>query len=411
MSQSYKVIAGDTFQIIARKKYGNEKKSDLIVRANPGVAEPLTVGTVLTVPSLPNATENLPIQTQSENINEVAILIENKRFRFWDTVRINRSIDTMDTAEFVAPFDADTPGFKESFQPFSFKSVAINVGGKPLFNGTMVGVSPVVQNNQRIISVSSYSLPGVLNDCTPPSSDYPLEFNNQGLRDIAKKIAEPFGLSVDFRADQGAVFERVACNPGKKALSFLIELAKQRNLIISSSERGSLVFWQSIEGGNPVARLQQGSPPVLSVTPFFTAQEYYSHITGLEPVVTGSEGSQFTVKNPLLTNVTRPITFKTSDSSKADVKSAVEAKAGRMFGNMASYSISVATWRDPNGALWTPNTTLKLLAPEAMIYNEYEFIIRSVQFNRDRASESATLNLVIPGSFSGKMPEVLPWDI
>jgi prophage tail gpP-like protein/phage tail protein X len=410
MSQNYTINVGDTFETIARKKYGIENKAHLISKANPGTVEPLTAGTVLTIPNLPNAPQNLPIETQSNNSNEVAILIDNKRFRFWDKIRINRSIDTMDTAEFGAPFESDNPGFKESFQPFSFKSVDITVGGDPLFKGTMIGIVPVVQNNQKVISVSSYSLPGVLNDCTPPSSSYPLEFNNQGLREIASAIAEPFGLTVDFRADQGAVFDRVACDPSKKALSFLIELAKQRNLIISSSQRGALVFWQSVESGSPVARMQQGSPPLLSVTPFFTAQEYYSHITGLEPVVTGSEGSQFTVKNPLLTNVTRPITFKTSDTLTADVKNVVEAKAGRMFGNMASYTIRVATWRDPNGALWTPNTTIKLLAPDAMIYTEYEFIIRSVQLNRERAAETATLNLVIPGSFSGKVPEVLPWD-
>lgn len=410
MSQTYNVIAGDTFDSIARKQYGSEKDADLIARANPGIAEPLSAGTALTVPSLPGAPKNLPIQAPADRQDEVAVLIDGQRFRFWDKVRITRAVDSMDTVEFGAPFDADAPGFKETFRPFSFKPVAITVGGSPLFTGTMVAVSPVVENAQKIVSVSGYSLPGVLNDCTPPASSFPLEFNDQGLRDIATAVVAPFGLTVDFQGDQGAVFERVACEPGKKALSFLTELAKQRNLIISSSSRGALVFWQSVESGPPVAILQQGTAPVLSVTPFFSPQEYYSHITGIEPVIVGLEGSQFTVKNPRLLGVTRPITFNAPDTLDADVKAAVEAKSGRMFGNMASYSVRVATWRDPNGELWEPNTTVKLTAPEAMIYNEYEFVIRSVEFNRERSVETATLNLVIPGSFSGKIPEALPWD-
>lgn len=410
MSTTYSVIAGDTFDSIARKKYGTEKEADRISRANPGVAEPLSAGTVLTVPVLPGAPQNLLTQAPADRDDEVAILIDGQRFRFWDKVRITRAIDSMDTVEFGAPFDAHAPGFKESFRPFSFKPVVITVGGSPLFTGTMVGVSPVVENSQRVISVSGYSLPGVLNDCTPPASSFPLEFNDQGLRDIATAIAAPFGLTVLFEADQGAVFERVACEPGKKALAFLTELAKQRNLIISSTERGALVFRQSADSGRPVARFQQGSAPVLSVTPFFSPQEYYSHITGIEPVIVGLEGSQFTVKNPRLQGVTRPITFNAPDTLDADVKGAVEAKAGRMFGNMASYSVRVATWRDPNGDLWRPNTLIKLLAPEAMIYNEYEFVIRSIEFSRERAVETATLDLVIPGSFSGKVPETLPWD-
>lgn len=410
MSTTYNVITGDTFESISRKKYGTEKEADRIARANPGVAEPLTAGTTLTVPVLPEAPQNLQQAADSSTDDEVAILIDGKRFRFWDKVRITRSIDTMDTVEFGAPFDADAPGFRDTFRPFSFKTVVITVGGTPLFTGTMVAVNPVIENAQKIISVSGYSLPGVLNDCTAPASSFPLEFDNQGLRDIATTLAAPFGISVDFQADQGAVFERVASEPGKKVLAFLTELAKQRNLIISSSSRGKLVFLQSTESGQPVARLQQGVAPVLSVTPFFSPQEYYSHITGIEPVVVGLAGSQFTVKNPRLLGVTRPLTFNAPDTLDADVKSAVEAKAGRMFGNMASYSVRVATWRDPSGKLWEPNTAIKLLAPDAMIYNEYEFIIRSIEFSRDRATETATLNLVIPGSFSGKVPEALPWD-
>ena len=410
MFTTYSVITGDTFESISRKKYGTEKEADRIARANPGVAEPLTAGTTLTVPVLPDAPQNLQQAADSSTEDEVAILIDGKRFRFWDKVRITRAIDTMDTVEFGAPFDADAPGFRETFRPFSFKTVVITVGGTPLFTGTMVAVSPVVENAQKVISVSGYSLPGVLNDCTSPASSFPLEFDNQGLREIATAMAAPFGISVDFQADQGAVFERVASEPGKKVLAFLTELAKQRNLIISSSSRGKLNFLQSSEGGPPVARLQQGAAPILSVTPSFSPQEYYSHITGIEPVVVGQAGSQFTVKNPRLLGVTRPLTFKAPDTLAADVKSAVEAKAGRMFGNMASYSVRVATWRDPSSRLWEPNTTIKLLAPDAMIYKEYEFIIRSIEFSRDRATETATLNLVIPGSFSGKIPEALPWD-
>lgn len=410
MSTTYSVITGDTFESISRKKYGTEKEADLIARANPGVAEPLTGGTTLTVPVLPDSPQNIQQAAGSSTEDEVAILIDGKRFRFWDTVRITRAIDTMDTVEFGAPFDAEAPGFKDTFRPFSFKTVVITVGGSPLFTGTMVTVNPVIENARKIVSVSGYSLPGVLNDCTSPASSFPLEFDNQGLREIATALVAPFGISVEFLADQGAVFERVASEPGKKVLAFLTELAKQRNLIISSSSRGKLVFLQSSESGQPVARLQQGSAPVLSVTPLFNPQEYYSHITGIEPVVVGLPGSQFTVKNPRLEGVTRPFTFNAPDTLDADVKAAVEAKAGRMFGNMASYSVRVATWRDPSGNLWEPNTPIKLLAPDAMIYSEYEFTIRSIEFSRDRATETATLNLVIPGSFSGKIPGALPWD-
>jgi prophage tail gpP-like protein/phage tail protein X len=410
LSTTYRTITGDTFEIIARKKYGTEVEALRIAQANPGVVEPFTVGIDIVIPVLPEAPLNTPQQAPAGDHDEVALLIDGQRFRFWEKVRITRAIDKMDIVEFSAPFDADAPGFKETFVPFSYKRIEITVGGTPLFTGTMVSVNPEVASERKILTVGGYSLPGVLNDCTAPASSFPLEFNNQKLNDIASTMAKPFGIGVEFNANPGAVFDRVAAEPGRRVLAFLTELAKQRNLIISSSTRGSLLFPAIVKAGSPVAKLKQGESPVLSVLPFFSPQEYYSHVTGIEPVIVGLAGSQFTVKNPRLKGVIRPITFNAPDTIGADVKSAVEAKAGRMFGSAAAYNVTVASWRDPLGNLWAPNTTVTLQAKDGMIYNDYEFMIRSVEFNRDRNTSTATLNLVIPGSFRGQIPKRLPWD-
>ena len=410
MSITYKIITGDTFESIARKKYGTEIEAIRIANANPGVVEPLTPGVEISIPDLPEAPKNVQQRAASATIDEVSILINNNRFRFWDSVRITRSIDTMDTIEFGAPFTHDIPGFKETFRPFSYQSIIATVGGDPIFTGTMLTPVPVLENKRKIISVSGYSLPGVLNDCTSPASAYPLEFDGQGLQEIIKTLVDPFGIAVDFVGDQGAIFERVASEPGKKVLSFIIELAKQRNLIVASTPGGKLIIWNSDTTGVPVANLEQGNSPVLSVTPFFKDQDYYSHVTGIEPVVVGLAGSQFTVKNSRLPGVIRPHTFNAPDTINSTLKSAVDAKAGRMFGNMVSYSVRVDTWRDSNGNLWEPNTTINLIAPDAMIYNNYAFIIRSIEFETDSKTQTATLNIVLPGSFSGEIPNNLPWD-
>jgi len=410
MSSAYTTRVGDTFASIARKKYGDERYASNISSANPGVSEPLFPGTVVAVPSLPGAPVDRSTNAPSNDDNETAILINGQRFRFWSSVRINRTLDAMDTVEFSAPFDPEAPGFKDTFRPFSYKSLNITVGGDPLFTGTLIGVTPALDNSQKTINVSGYSLPGVLNDCTPPASAYPVEFNDVDLQAIAEALCKPFGLSVQFEGEVGAAFERVAVDPGNTVLSFLSDLARQRSLVVSSTAEGVLLFQQASAPGSPVASLSQGASPVLSVSPSFSPQQYFSHITGLEPVLLGTDGSQYTVKNPHLAGVIRPITFKAGDVQGGDLKTSVEAKLGRMYGNMASYSVSVSTWRDSGGVLWAPNTTVRLIAPNAMVYSSYEFIVRGVRFEREADQESATLDLVLPGSFRGEPPEALPWD-
>jgi len=176
----YSTVFGDTFELIARKVYGTEIEATRITQANPGVMEPLTPGISLVVPVLPGAPLNVPQAAEASNVSETAVLVDGERFRFWDSIRITRALDTIDMVEFGAPFEADAPGFREAFQPFSFKPLSVTIGGEPFFTGTMIGVNPVLENTRKTIQISGYSLPGVLNDCTVPASFYPKsEFNKK----------------------------------------------------------------------------------------------------------------------------------------------------------------------------------------------------------------------------------------
>lgn len=408
LSTTYKTDSGDSFEDISRKKYGTEENAGLIRGSNPGLAEPITEGVAIAVPEQPGAPQDISQKAPADSLNETALMIDGKRFRFWSSVNIFRSIDSFDTISFTAPFDFEAPNFKEAFRPFTYQSAQFTVNGEPLFTG--ITLSPdLILGQKKTIQVSGYSSPGVLNDCTAPASAFPLEFNGQGLREISATLASYFGLTVDFQTDQGTTFERVALSPGKKILSFLTPLANQRNIIISSTEGGKLLFWKSVETGEPVATLRQGESPLMSVTPFFDPQNYYSHITGIEPSFVGVPGEQYTVKNTLLEGVVRPFTFEAPDTLESDIKAATESKAGRMFGGMVSYDIMLDTWRDPTGELWAPNTILNLEAPDAMVYSPFDFLVKSVNFERIENSETALLTLVLPGSFSGKIPETLPW--
>jgi hypothetical protein len=103
--------------------------------------------------------------------------------------------------------------------------------------------------------------------------------------------------------------------------------------------------------------------------------------------------------------------FKIDDTEPGDGPQAVRAKLARMFANIAAYDVEdLPTWRAPKGGLFTPNTTIELHAPDVMVYQPYEFLIRNVRFKADADTQTASLGLVLPGAFSGETPESLPWD-
>jgi len=280
--RTYTVRAGDDFQRIARVIYGTTIYAGNIRQANPGVTEPLQVGAEIVIPVIPDLPTDSPQSAPSNDINEVAIIIDGERFRFWESVTITRAMDAPDTVTFTAPFEPSDQAFRNRFRPFEYRPVDVTVGGEQLFTGVMLGVDPSISESRREVSVSAYSLPGVLQDCTPPASAFPIEYEGLTLRDICRAVVAPFGLAVEFFGSPGGPFERAAMNPGATVLSFLAPLAKERNFVIGSSPEGALRVWRSVRPGSPVARLREGESPLLSVTPSFSPQDYFSHITGLE---------------------------------------------------------------------------------------------------------------------------------
>lgn len=406
MSILYKASFGDKFENIARSFYGTEALTPLLVQANSGVSIPLIGGELITIPDNPNAPNERKFFSDSSNENEVSILISGKRFRFWTQITIERRMDAVDVVKFTGPFDQDNSELRNSFRPFAYRRVEIYIGDSPLFTGTLIAVDPSVNSKRKTISASCYSLPGVLADCTMPINAG-VQFNEASLLQVASEIAAPFGLAVEVNGDQGENFFNVGINEYTNVMHFMKQIALERDFVIGSTPRGKMLFERSIDVGQEVAKFEQGSSPLMEISTSFNPQEYYSTITGVQTIFGGIITTPVSIINDRLQAVVRPLNFVVKDG---DVDLAVKSKIGRMFANAVAYTIKVATWRDFSGNLWKPNTFVSVLAPGAMIYNRYKFVIRSVQFFKDSKSEIATLTLIPPGSFSGKQPDTLPWD-
>lgn len=346
-----------------------------------------------------------------EPIEGVTLVVDGREWHAWSAITITRKLDSFSTVEFEAPFEPERELFRQTFQPFSFKVVQLHVGDELVFTGRLVGVDPRISADSRTIQASCYALPAVLNDCVSPASAYPLELNGLHLRAIAETLCRPFSFDVRMDVDDGAPFRRVRPDPDQEIFQFLTDLAQQRGLVMTDDPDGALRFLHSASIGSiaPVAVLREGEPPLESVQASFSPQSYFSEITGLGKTRHGRAGARYTVPNPFLPTADRPHAFQLEDTDGPDVPAATRAKLGRMFGNVLAIDVEVPTWRDPQGALWKPNTLLRLLAPSAMVLRESTFEIREATFHQDAESLKATLNLVLPGAFSGEIPTELPW--
>lgn len=352
---------------------------------------------------------------------QVSIIIDGREWRWWSGLEIHLSLDSHPTVGFTAPFEPERKEFRDTFRPFSFKPLEINVGDQRLFTGTLVDVNPNVDAGGRTVAVSAYSKAAVLEDCCPPVSLAPFEANGLTLRQIAESLAAPFGIDVTMNTADGTPFKRVKsrqrhsnnkAEQDQNVQDFLADLARQRGSVMSSDAYGSLLFQRSVSTGNPVVRLEEGTLPLLSVTPTFSPQSYFDEITGFVAAKRGRIGSKYTQRVERLSGgALRTLSFRLDDIDVPDGPAAVRAKLARMFAQIASYVVSVPTWRDPLGELWRANTTFVLNAPGAMVYHDTELLVRDVYLKLNANECTASLGGVLPGVFSSEPPpRPLPWE-
>jgi prophage tail gpP-like protein len=62
------------------------------------------------------------------------------------------------------------------------------------------------------------------------------------------------------------------------------------------------------------------------------------------------------------------------------------------------------------GKLFKKGMTVCIEAPGAMITRQTNFIARNIKLIRDDTGKTTTIDLVLPGSFTEELPEVLPWE-
>lgn len=360
----------------------------------------------------------MPTSLTPEIEESVNVQIDKNYFGNWTEVEIELGIDSFSTASFTAPFERGRAEFRELFRPFKYREFEVDTHLVTLFKGYGVNTSPKTSSSESSVTFGGYAKPGSFCDCTIPVFDKnsdkappKREFKKVGLRAIAESLCAPFGIELDFAGPEGKPFDKVCIAPDKKIFDFLKELAQQRNLVINNTTGGKLRFWQSVKPGNPVARFEDGRSPCGAVEAEFSPQEYFSQITGFASRKRGKAPVKWTETNPWLTQPLRSHTFKLEDTERADAREATQAKMGRMFANIVTYTIpNIPTWRDPSGELWQPNTTVELLAPDAMVYGWTEMLIRKVKLKQTKDATTADLVVCLPGAFNGKTPNRLPWD-
>ena len=406
----YTIVKGDTLTHIARAAFGSGREWRRIWKANSSVlrsGDPNLIfpGEVINIPGpkpeikeLEQVEQGLP----GKEKDDFTIVIEGREVPVQNG-QIVRAADSAAhgwTAD-LYNYEADDE-LRELLRPYMYREAQAYLGGELVIDGRLYSVSHSVSKDGIVASLEGWSYSA---DIVDSSVKPPYEASKITLEKRARSLIDPLGITVVFDVDEDAPFDRVTADKTETIFDHLVSLAKQRGVLITSNNKGELLFTQA-NVGESVGTLEEGIPPFQEGEIKFDGRARFNlyKALGQSPKKNSKTATAKDSRVPL----SRFTTFTADDSTSGDIQKSANWRRSKQIAEALTFTIPVPTWYAPNGSLWAPNTIVTVKSPTLYLEDGYNFLIREVQYDFNDSGTTATLHLVPPETYTGEEIEE-PW--
>jgi len=339
------------------------------------------------------------------------VKINGRSYENFQDLEISKTFDSAaSTFSFNGKFDTNNAAHRRIFKPLTYNKVEIFDDSTLLLTGTILSHRFSPSSNDELVPVSGYSLPGVLGDVSVPPEKYPLEVNQKSLIDITKNLIDKFniGLVVDpsVSDDANKLYEKSTAKDKQSIGNYISQLASQRNIIVSHTPKGELLFTRPSKNTASIATYREGMPTLkfdLSVN----GQGMHSQLTVQKQAAIGSDlqGDE-TINNPLITAF-RP---RVIEQTKGDAGDTPNAARNAIAAELKNISLTIETdrwiWFDGRViSILDVNNYIDVIAPRLYMANRVNWFVSGIIFEETAQGRKATINAVLPETFNGETPK------
>lgn len=336
------------------------------------------------------------------------IKVHNKKYDFFNGVAVNLKYDSVaSTFSFNAYFNPENNDQKNLLNVGHYHPVKVEHEDELLITGTILSNSLKTSSKKELAGIGGYSLPGVLEDCNIPVSLYPLQADKLSLREIAQRLIAPFKLEMVIDSDVNTLMNKVYTNSTadehQTIKQYLTELATQRNIVLSHTEDGELLFTKAKTKKQPIIKIESGGQPFTNIALVFNGQAMHSHITVQKQAnADGGSAGESTIRNPFV-----PFTFRSKviTQNSGDDNDTAQAAKNALSVELKNLRLTVVLdrWTIDNKII-RPNNIISVISPDIFLYTKTNWFIESVTFKGDNKAKTATLGCVLPSVYDNSTP-------
>jgi prophage tail gpP-like protein len=347
-------------------------------------------------------TSNPPVISDNGTTEDDAAVfyVNNQIYEGFKDIRLSRSLTSL-TGSFEIVLVDKWMVEKADFDMKPGLRIACKIGKKSVYTGYIDKLNISLSSSSRNITISGRDKTGDLVDCSHVGRN---EFNNMRLEAIAKELVKPFGIDVIIFASTGEPFTKFTITQGDSVFQALEKLAKQRNLLLTSSPEGNLVFEKKgiirsstelIEGVNI-----KSAGISLDNTERFSQYHVKSQAIGIIGNAQDASQAKGTASDEGIDRY-RPIVIL--NESQGDGKTAqqrAEWEASLRSAKACNVSVVVVGWTQRLGELWATNQVVHIDCPSIGV--KQDMLISKVNFELSENGKITELELIRPDAFEFK---------
>lgn len=331
--------------------------------------------------------------------------IAGKNITFFDEISLTRSLDSIGSSfAFKTRFNPENDEHKELFKPLQFlKTEIFDDNDKLLFTGLIVNHSFESNKDINLLSISGYSLSGLLEDVCVPVDQYPLESLNRSIKDIAGRLCGLFGIGliIDGSAanECNQVFETTTTSPTETIKGYLAKLTSQKNVVLSHNEKGQVVIFKPNVNAHPDYYFNKGN--TLSMSSSWNGQSMHSHIFCVRQPSDENEGvaTSDSITNPLIQSY-RPVVKVLTSGEDTDTSKAADNELASELKGISVKVRLLGLFEDIK-----PGDIVNIHNHEIYSFAYSRWMVSKISLSVNIKESITELDLVLPETFTGSQPK------
>jgi prophage tail gpP-like protein len=350
------------------------------------------------------------------NQEELSILVDGLLVSGWQDIRVTRGIERFPSDFQIMVTEKNSiPQVEPTFHPGS--SCAVSLGSDVVLTGYLDEVSPSISGNKHTVLLRGRSKCQDVVDCSAilPNS----QIMGSTITKLATELCAPYDVKVeDLTQGLSDSFPTFNVNLGETPYEIIERVARSLQLLVYDNPRGELVLVRaSGEPGKERNGVMEGQNVQSASISYSRDRRYSEYVVVAQSVATQQDQMEalgVQDYNVAAVSIDRGVTrfrrLYLVGEQFENLKSMAQRRAdwenNRRWGRSYTVRAVVDNWRDTDGTLWQPNTTVGVNLPSLYMADK-RLLITEVSYMRNLAGGTFSELTLMPEEAFAVQPTTL----